>query len=113
MSIASSLRLSGLFAGLSLLVACGSLPAPSAAPRAGMDLPERFLVEEAGQWREARAGEGCRNPLQDPRDKTTLTLTQSRNGEGDYAVPAGKYGAGAGEWLRVECATGRPLGLVR
>lgn len=113
MSFASFLRMSGLSAGFSLLAACSSLPAPTVAPRAGTDLPAQFLVEDAGKWREARAGEGCRNPVQDPRDSTTLTLAQSRNGTGDYVVPPGKYGASAGEWLRLECASGRPLGLVR
>ena len=99
---------------ISVLSGCASGPGPSAAVSPAQDLPDRFQVLDAdGQARAARAGEGCRNPLIDPRNQTRLQLQQSAEGKGDYEVPAGTYGAVAGQWLRVECATGMPLGWVK
>lgn len=97
------------------LAACASTPGASSSLRHGGDLPDHFLVGQAGggATRAPKAGEGCRNPLIDPRDQSVLILRQSRDGVGDYEVPAGKYGAAVGEWLRIDCASGRALGLVR
>lgn len=93
---------------------------PASAPaRAASDAPERFMVgttEPGGPLSEPRPSDGCRNPMVDPRDGTRLTLVQSQGGErgqvGDYAVPEGRYGVGPGELLRLDCATGRVMGII-
>ena len=96
------------------LAACASAPGASASLQPATDVPVQFQVAETdGSLRAPRAGEGCRNPLIDPRSQLRLVLQQSRDGWGDYQVPAGAYEARAGQWLRVECATGKPLGLVQ
>lgn len=92
----------------------GSFPASTdARPAAGV--PFRFDPEApAGRVTPADtiAGEGCRNPMLDPRDGQRLTLVRSLGGEGDYRVPTGMYGVGVGELLRIECNTGRVVGIV-
>ena len=74
----------------------------SAAPPSGVAAPDSVKY--------------CRNPLFDPTDNTPLTLTGSGTvggvQQGDYAVPDGKYGLPAGSRLRVNCATGRVLGVI-
>ncbi|BCS34246.1 hypothetical protein TBR22_A34750 [Luteitalea sp. TBR-22] len=55
----------------------------------------------------------CLSPMMDLQDKTTVQLVRSRNGQGDYRVPAGKYGVGANELLRIDCTTGAPKGIVK
>lgn len=58
------------------------------------------------------AGPGCVSPMVDPRDGTEVRFIYSTS-YGDYEVPRGRYGAGAGELLRLECNTGNVIGLVR
>ena len=58
------------------------------------------------------AGAGCVSPMIDPRDGAELRFVFSTS-YGDYEVPAGRYGAGANELLRLDCNTGRVIGLVR
>jgi hypothetical protein len=58
------------------------------------------------------AGPGCVSPMVDPRDGTEVRFVFSTS-YGDYEVPAGRYGVGAGELLRLDCNTGRVIGLVR
>lgn len=79
------------------------------------DVPERFLVgsHDGLETSEPRPGEGCRNPMVDPRDGTQLVLDRATEGVGDYEVPPGRYGVEAGSLLRLDCATGRALGVVR
>ena len=77
------------------------------------DTPATFLVEENGALRPPRAGEGCRNPLVDPRTDLRLVLERSEGGHGDYSVPEGRYEVGAGQLLRIDCATGQAIGIVR
>ena len=62
---------------------------------------------------------GCATRLIDPRDRTRLTLVRSTRRSaspeflGDYSVePAGRYGVGASSLLRVDCMTGRGLGVI-
>jgi hypothetical protein len=84
------------------------------------DLPDHFMVAVSGvsQREEPRAGEGCRNPLVDPRDGTELNLVRSKDGIGDYQVLgdqyslASRYGVDPRHYLRVDCATGKALGVV-
>lgn len=86
---------------------------PVVAP--AVDAPERFLVGGAAGEEpvDPRPGEGCRSPLVDPRDGARLAMVRSSGGVGDYEAPPGRYGVGPDRLLRVECATGRPLGVVR
>ena len=104
-----------LLAVLSIGCASQREIAVSGSP-AARGLPDHFLVgahTDPGFRQEPRAGEGCRNPLVDPQDGTRLTLVRSSGGRGDYSVAAGRYNVGRRELLRVECATGRPVGIVR
>ena len=84
-------------------------------PEAATDVPDHFLVGtiDGEATTEPEAGQGCRNPMVDPRDGTRLRLVRSGEAWGDYAVPAGRYGVGEGELLRLSCATGRVIGVVR
>ncbi|WP_029033237.1 hypothetical protein [Salinimicrobium terrae] len=78
--------------------------------RAAVDAPEKF---------EAVAGttlsdQACNSPLIDPRDDTEILIRSSfKQGVADYEVPNGKYGVEAGEFLRIDCATGEIRGIVR
>ena len=93
---------------------------PAGAPvRAAADTPDRFLVgtiPPGGPLSEPRVDGACRNPMVDPRDGTRLTLILSQPGEsgqiGDYQVPEGRYGVRSGELLRLDCGTGRAIGVV-
>ena len=83
--------------------------------RAGEGLPALF-EPPTGHARVAPAdtiaGSGCLSPLSDPRDGTELLMVRSSRHRADYSVPAGRYGVQQQELLRVECNTGRPLGIV-
>jgi hypothetical protein len=98
---------------------CAPGAATDARPDSGtaqvIDAPDHFIVGAIGSAdaREPRAGEGCRNPMVDPRDGTALTLVRSDKGMGDYEVPEGRYGVGAKQLLRLDCATGRVVGIVK
>jgi len=59
------------------------------------------------------AGSGCLSPMVDPRDGTEIGFLRSGDGYADYATPNGMYGVGRNELLRLECNTGRVLGVVR
>jgi hypothetical protein len=58
------------------------------------------------------AGPGCVSPLKDPRNGTEIRFLFS-SWYGDYEIPVGRHGSVSGELLRVECNTGRVIGLVR
>ena len=79
-----------------------------------VDVPDHFMVAASGlgKSKEPSAEEGCRNPMVDPRDGTLLTLRRSAQGIGDYWVEDLKYGVTPRQLLRVDCATGKPLGVV-
>ena len=63
-------------------------------------------------------GEGCRNPLVDPRNGRALNLVRSKDGLGDYSVLGSQYeletayGVDPRHLLRIDCATGKALGIV-
>jgi hypothetical protein len=96
----------------------GTYPA-DATSRPASDTPDRFMVGSitpGDSLSAPQAGGGCRNPMVDPRNGTRLTLVQSQRGRdgqvGDYEVPDGRYGARAGELLRLNCDTGRAIGFI-
>lgn len=85
----------------------------SAIIRQGTDLPDHFLVVTEFGTTEPDTTGTCHSPMIDPRNETSLILFRSDKGRGDYAVEGGRYGVGPNEFLRLECATGRPLGIVK
>lgn len=96
------------------LAACGVSPNwTEFTPRPAAGLPERFEAPNAGPG----VPTACTSPLLDARDGTELVMLRSSNQGGspigDYAVsPAGRYGIGENEALRVDCRSWRPLGMV-
>jgi hypothetical protein len=103
----------GLVAGCAL---GGTSTWPIDAPplRQAADAPEAFSMSPAEAVAPPRdAGQACRNPMYDPRDGTPLVLEAALEGRfGDYAVPRGRYGVRERELLRLDCGTGRPIGVV-
>lgn len=96
----------------------GSLPSDQQAllhlPK---DVPIAFVADVGP------SGALCRNPIRDPRDDTLLHLARSSyqpaegprlpaGYRGDYRVDPGRYGVRAGELLRIDCITGRAIGIV-
>ena len=81
---------------------------PDRIDRPALDVPDLFLREDG----RSNTGTACLATLLDPRDKSTVQLLRTIPVHGDYSVN-GKYGATATELLRIDCATGRPVGLVR
>ena len=75
------------------------------------DAPTQFAVSASAGTR--LPTDICQSPLFDQRDGTTLRLERSVPGRGDYDVPTGHYGAQAGDLVRVDCRTLKPIGLVR
>jgi hypothetical protein len=61
----------------------------------------------------------CSTRLYDPRDLGELQLVRSVSpgpggaARGDYQVRENKYGVNRHELLRIDCATGVPVGIVR
>lgn len=95
---------------------------------APVDMPDHFMVVMSGvaSVEEPKPGEGCKSPMADPRGKTVktmLTLRRSADGKGDYMVETmgdeslgidGKvYGLTSRQLLRIDCATGKALGIVQ
>jgi hypothetical protein len=107
----------GLAAALLLALAgCASGKSDMSGPIVGapLDLPDHFVVALSGisKYAEPKADEGCRNPMIDPRDRTELQLRRSAGGKGDYWVQSQKYGLTSSQLLRVDCATGKAIGIV-
>ncbi len=105
----------GLAAALLLALAgCASGKNDMSGPIVGvpLDLPDHFVVVQSGVGKanEPKPDEGCRNPMIDPRDKTLLELRRSANGKGDYRVQ--NYGLASTQLLRIDCATGKAIGIV-
>lgn len=124
----SLVRVTGVFGATSAFVAlvalagCASSRSSMAGPvvAEAKNLPDHFMVAVTGlaQKEEPKAGEGCRNPMVDPRNGTALNLMRSKNGTGDYQVLGQQYeldstyGVDSRHLLRIDCATGKALGIV-
>src|SRR5450830_603382 len=127
----SLVRVTGVFGATSALVALVALVALAgcASSRSSMagpvvaeakNLPDHFMVAVTGlaQREEPKPGEGCRNPMVDPRNGTALNLMRSKNGTGDYQVLGQQYeldsmyGVDSHHLLRIDCATGKALAIV-
>ncbi|HEY3155343.1 MAG TPA: hypothetical protein VGK76_01785 [Candidatus Eisenbacteria bacterium] len=79
-----------------------------------IDAPTHFLVRGPdGRAVEPTPGAGCHTPMIDPRDGAPLILIRSAGGQGDYQVPVARYGVRKGELLRLDCATGNVIGIIR
>jgi hypothetical protein len=80
--------------------------------RAAQDVPSAFTTPEG-----VMPEDGCRTTMVDPRDQSPIRLVRSaQHGmtfRGDFEVADGRYGVREGELLRVDCATGQTLGIVR
>lgn len=78
-------------------------------------LPDRFVTDSSVVV-SPNDPPACHSPLRDPRDGTMLRLVaSSRLGgvqQGDYVAPAGRYALASRARLRIDCTTGRPLGVV-
>jgi hypothetical protein len=82
---------------------------PDRIDRLATDTPDMFIRDDGTPIR----GTSCLTPLMDPRDKSLVQLVRSIPVHGDYRVAAGKYGVSGKELLRIDCATGRTVGIVR
>jgi hypothetical protein len=101
------LGISGCFIGMS--------SSSGGVVRSAEDVPNRFEPKNPMARimpADTIAGTGCLSPMVDPRDGTEVGFLRSDEGYADYAVPGRLYGVGAGELLRLECNTGKVLGIV-
>lgn len=105
-----------LLVGLAVMIGCATTHLPSdGEARPASNVPDHFLAGTHGDTTttEPMQGEGCRNPMVDPRTGTRVRLVRSKEDRGDYEVPDGRYGVGEQDLLRLECGTGRVVGVVR
>lgn len=105
-TLAAWTGLVALLSGCALGPGAGFPSDPTA--HAALDVPPAFEHPATS----ASAG-ACLNPMRDPRDGAELRLVRSAAGRGDYEVPAGRYGVRPDELLRLDCSSGRPIGVVR
>jgi hypothetical protein len=92
--------------------ASSTYPADASPVRAAADPPDRFVAVSPNSD-SVTSAPGCHGPLRDPRDGTVIRLVASQGGRvGDYSVPPGRYGVREGELLRIQCPSGKPLGVV-
>jgi hypothetical protein len=78
-----------------------------------VDVPDHFMTSTPAGAVKPRPDEGCRSPIIDPRDQTRRARIRSAGGRGDCEPQPLRYGLGDGELLRVDCASGRAVGIVR
>ena len=82
---------------------------PEEIERPAKDTPGTFVREDGVP----NLGTSCLETLVDMQDKSTIQLVRTlRSGLGDYRVTTGKYGVGQDEFLRVDCATARAIGIA-
>jgi len=91
---------------------CGSMKSSGtfgSIIRPAENTPEAFLPP-AGV---SLDGNSCKSPMIDDRDGTKIIMVSAEDGMGNYSVPEGRYGVGKGELLRLDCSTGKVLGIVK
>lgn len=103
----------GAFLSLSLGCASRTILASDHWAQPAENVPEHFMVGKYNgfEMTEPIVDDGCRSPMIDPRDSTKVSLFRSFNGRGDYEVPEGKYGVKKGQILRLDCASGKVVGI--
>ncbi len=84
-------------------------PAPVTAPPRFVPLDSAKVIAPA----DTLVGDGCLSPLADPVTGTQIILIRSESGLGDYLAPSGSYGIRDGHLIRLDCNTGKVLGIVR
>ena len=84
-------------------------PAPVTAPPRFVPLDSAKVIAPA----DTLFGDGCLSPLADPVTGIQIILIRSESGLGDYLAPSGSYGIKDGQLIRLDCNTGRVLGIVR
>lgn len=103
-----------LLASAALLAACATSDFdPARVGPAPDPVPARFVNEAGAGASSASPEAGCRSPMVDPESGTALRMIRSSRTQGDYAAPAGAYGLAEDELLRLDCASGRVIGVVR
>ena len=108
----SFLRIAFVALSLHLFWSCGSMKSSGtfgSIVRPAENTPETFLTP-AGV---SLDGNSCKSPMIDARDGTKIIMVSAEDGAGNYSVPEGKYGVGKGELLRLDCATGKVLGIIK
>ena len=100
-----------MIVGMFLLISCGTSGGAGDrdAIRTASEAPEGFSAVFAT----TPGNSDCQSRLVDPVDQVELVLVKSLDGVGDYLVPMGKYGVGPDELLRIDCRSGRVLGIVK
>ena len=99
---------------LAAAAACNTIMSyPTAVSRPAQDAPERFVRADSSAITGTPGAAPCTSPIVDPRTGARLMMERAYHGNGDYSVPAGTYGVRSGELLRVDCANGQPIGIVR
>jgi hypothetical protein len=87
---------------------------PTTVLRPAEGVPDRFVrADRSALTGTPGTSVACESPLVDPRTGAQLMMQRSYGGRGDYSVAPGVYGVAAGELLRVDCADGTPVGIVR
>lgn len=100
------------FVLFALLVSCATInksDSASSVVRVALDVPESFQSPDGLSLDRL----SCKNPMVDGRNGTKIILVRSVDGKGDYKVPDEMYGVGQGELLRLDCSTGKAIGIVK
>jgi len=100
-------------ASLAAAAACAVSSYPTTVSRPAQDAPARFVRADSSAISGTPGSAACTSPIVDPRTSARLTMERATGGRGDYSAAAGAYGLRPGELLRVDCANGEPIGIVR
>lgn len=101
--------MAGLVVILLVSVGCASQSFTTKSMRKADQAPMAFEPVQGIELEE----NACKSPLVDPTDGTKIIMVESVRGIGDYEVPSGKYGMKENELLRIDCQTGKVLGIVK
>jgi hypothetical protein len=98
---------------LLLAAACNTVTSyPTVIARVAEGAPDHFVLDDGGAISGSPGAAPCRSPIRDPRGGAPLVLERAYQGSGDYTTD-GRYGVRTGELLRIDCANGTALGVVR